>query len=264
MKTSKRYLGILADMDGTMNKGDQLIPGASQVYEDLTQRGIRWVFLSNNATVLPRDLAARIRDLGIPVTEDQVVNSALTLIRALKKEQPAARVMVVGEPALARGIMDAGIAAASAPDQTDIVVAAMDRGFNYEKLKNAQAAIRGGALFWATNTDAFLPVANGVLPGAGSIVAAISVAAGRGPDRVFGKPSPDMAYMALDLLELPAESCLIVGDRIDTDMVCARQAGIDFALVLTGATSKEDLDKLNPTPNYVFDSIAELRTLFDL
>ena len=263
MKSSKRYLGVLADMDGTMNRGDQLIPGAGEVYEDLIQRGIRWLFLSNNATALPRDLAARIRNLGIPASDDQVVNSALALIRALKKEQPAARVMVVGEPALARGILDAGIAVANGADQTDIVVAAMDRGFNYEKLKNAQAAIRGGALFWATNTDAFLPVANGVLPGAGSIVAAISVAAGRGPDRVFGKPSPEMAYMALDILELPAESCLVVGDRIDTDMGCARNAGIDFALVLTGATSEEDLNKLDPMPAYVFESISELKILFD-
>jgi HAD superfamily hydrolase (TIGR01457 family) len=263
MKSSERYLGILADMDGTMNRGDQLIPGAREVYEDLTQRGIRWLFLSNNGTALPRDLAARIRGLGILVTEDQVINSALALIQALKKEQPAARVMVVGEPALVLGITEAGFAVGNDAQKTDIVVAAMDRGFTYEKLKKAQAAIRDGALFWATNTDSFLPVADGVLPGAGSIVAAISVATGRGPDRIFGKPSPDMAYMALDLLGLPAESCLFVGDRIETDMTCAQNAGIDFALVLTGATSKEDLGKLNPRPAYVFNSIREVKNLFD-
>ncbi len=262
MTIAKRYLGILADMDGTMNRGDLLVPGAREVYEELTQRGIHWLFLSNNATVLAPDLVARIRDFGLPVAEDQVINSVVALIHGLKKERPSPRVMVVGEPRLVQGITDAGITVTNAHGKADIVVAALDRGFNYEKLRSAQTAIRDGASFWATNTDSFLPVADGVLPGAGSIVAAISVAAGRGPDRVFGKPSPDMAFIALDFLGLPAESCLVVGDRLDTDMLFARNAGIDAALVLTGATSREDLAASRFLPDYVLESILELRTLF--
>jgi len=258
----KSYLAIMADLDGTVNRGDRLIPGAEEVYRELTERGVRWVFLSNNATVLAADLAEKINALGLPVSEHQIVSSASALIAGLKKEFPAARVMVVGEERLSEGLRNAGIKVEDGVCTVDLVVTAMDRQFSYEKLRKAQAALLGGALFWATNLDASLPVPDGFLPGAGSIVAAISTAAGRGPDRVFGKPSPDMAFLALESLGLPASACLVVGDRMETDVLFSRNAGIDSALVLTGATSREDLLRFPYTPDYIFDSILDLRPLF--
>lgn len=258
----KSYRAILADLDGTVNRGDRLVPGAEEVYRELTESGVRWVFLSNNATVLAADLAEKISALGLPVSENQVVTSASALIDGLKKECPTARVMVVGEERLSQGLRNAGIRVENGTCRVDLVVTAMDRHFDYEKLRKAQAALLAGALFWATNLDASLPVADGFLPGAGSIVAAISTAAGRTPDRVFGKPSPDMASLVLELLGLPAALCLVVGDRMETDILFSRNAGIDSALVLTGATSREDLARFPYTPDYLFDSISDLRTLF--
>ena len=170
--------------------------------------------------------------------------------------------MVVGEERLSQGLRDAGIRVEDGRCGVDLVVTAMDLHFNYEKLRKAQAALLGGALFWATNLDASLPVAHGFLPGAGSIVAAISTAAGRGPDRVFGKPSPDMAHLALEQLGLPAASCLVVGDRMETDILFARNAGIDSALVLTGAGSRDDLSRFPFAPAYVLEGISDLSTLF--
>lgn len=258
----KSYKAILADLDGTINRGERLIPGAEEVYKELSGRGVRWVFLSNNATVLAADLAERINAFGIPVTKNQVVTSASALINSLRKEFPAACVMVVGEERLSQGLRNAGIRVEDGMCRVDLVVAAMDRHFDYEKLRKAQAALLDGALFWATNLDPSLPVADGFLPGAGSIVAAISTAAGRKPDRVFGKPSPDMAYLALDSLGLAAASCLAVGDRMETDILFARNAGIDSALVLTGATSREDIFRYSYGPDYVFEGISDLRSLF--
>ncbi|MBM3303322.1 MAG: HAD-IIA family hydrolase, partial [Deltaproteobacteria bacterium] len=210
---NKTYRGILADLDGTVNRGKLLIPGAQTVYRELSARGIRWVFVSNSATRLAQDLAEKIRGLGIEVSTDQVVNSAVALIHSLTTEQAGARVMVIGEPRLVEGIEHAGVITTEEPDKTDIVTVAMDTGFTYDKMKRAFQALQNGALFWATNLDASFPVSHGFLPGAGSIVAAVATACGRPPDRVFGKPSPDMAHIAMRILGLPAHSCLMVGDR---------------------------------------------------
>lgn len=263
MTENKHYRAILADLDGTINRGDTLIPGAKMRYEELSKRGVRWMFLSNNATTMPENIAAHVNRLGLEVSDNQVVNSASALIRELTTECAGASVLVVGEAKLIDGLKRTGIKLVEEPDKADILVAAMDRGFNYDKLRRAQAAIHGGALFWATNRDAALPVEGGLLPGAGSIVAAIATAAGHPPDRVLGKPSPHMAALALEILGLPKEACLVIGDRMETDILFALNAGIDSALVLTGATSREDLPTFPYAPTYLFESIAEIDTLFD-
>lgn len=258
-----RYRAVLCDLDGTTNRGKTPIPGAANVVQNLTEKNVRWVYLSNNATILASHMVARIKDMGFPVSEDQVVNSASVLIHTLKSDRSDAVVLVVGEPPLIEGIRAARITVTEDPSAADIVVTAMDRGFSYDKLKRAQNAIHRGALFWATNQDASLPVEDGVLPGAGSIVAAVSVAAGKQPDRVFGKPSPDMALLALEMLGLEPTACLVVGDRMETDILLAKNAGMDSALVLTGATSSRDLINFPFTPDHVLESIADLPDLFD-
>ncbi len=258
----KTYQGILADLDGTVNRGGRLLPGAASTYELLRRKGVRWVFVSNSAMRTASDLAAKIGSLGLEVTENQVVNSATALINALTKHFPEKRVMVVGEPRLVEGIGEAGVEVTEEPDRTDIVVTALDTGFTYDKLRRAHSALQNGALFWATNTDASYPTSHGFQPGAGSIVASIATASGRSPDRVFGKPSPDMAELALEILELDAEFCLMVGDRIETDIVFAKNAGMDSALVLTGVSTTEDLARSSCKPEYVFDGISDIVGLF--
>jgi HAD superfamily hydrolase (TIGR01450 family) len=256
------YRGILADLDGTVNRGRLLIEGADHVYKELSRKGVRWVFVSNSATSLASHLAQKLRQLGLPVSEDQVVNSAAALIRVLKQEYDGAPVMVVGEPRLVEGVRAAGNIVTEDPQEAEIVISALDRGFTYEKLKRAHQAIQRGARFWATNLDATFPSAEGFLPGAGSVVASIITAAGRPPDRVFGKPSPDMAFLALEVLELPPEECLVVGDRMETDVVFAQNAGMDSALVLTGASTRDQLKDSPQLPRYVFDSIVDVASLF--
>ncbi len=260
---SRPYRGILSDLDGTINRGNVLIPGAMAVFDDLSKKGIKWVFHSNNAGCAAADLALRLNRMGLAVNENQVVNSASALIAALSREPAGARVMVVGQEKLVQKLEASGVNVVNDSRNVDILVTAIDSGFNYHKLKEAQAALHNGARFWATNLDASYPGEGAFLPGAGSIVAAISTAAGRGPERVLGKPSPDMAHIALELLGLPAESCIVVGDRMESDILFARNSGIAAALVLTGASSRNDLPGFSYAPDYVFSGISEIATLFD-
>lgn len=256
------YKAVLADLDGTINRGKLLIPGADLVYRDLSDSGIKWLFLSNNAATLASDLAEKIASLGLPVNERQVINSASALILEVRRSCTGTRIMVIGQPQLRRALEDAGAITTEDPFSSDIVVVALDTEFTYEKMKRAHRAIQNGALFWATNMDPTYPDADGFSPGAGSVVASISTASGRQPERIFGKPSTDMAAIAIERLGISEGECLVVGDRMDTDVRFAIGAGMASALVLTGATSLADLSKYPFAPNYVLESISSLKTLF--
>ncbi len=262
-KHEKNYLGILADLDGTVNRGDLLIEGVHEVYSRLSARGINWLFLSNNAQKSADDLANKLSRLGLPVSGKQVVNSASVVISSLEKGHLGAHVMVIGEPSLVQAIQTAGSIIETDPTKTDIVVIGMDIGLTYEKIKLAYQAIMRGDLFWATNLDPTFPVPGGFLPGAGSVVAPVITAVGRRPDRVFGKPETDMADLALERLHLSRESCLVVGDRMDTDILFAKRAKIDSVLVLTGATTRMNLGEYGYSPDYILETIADIERLFD-
>ncbi|MGC8604091.1 MAG: HAD-IIA family hydrolase [Desulfomonilaceae bacterium] len=256
------YKAVLADLDGTINRGNTLIAGADAIYRELSEAGVKWVFLSNNATSLASDLALKLSGLGLNVSEEQVINSATALIQEVSLNFRQSSIMVIGHSELIEGLKNAGARITDDPSDTDIVVVALDRYFTYEKMKKAHRAIHKGALFWATNLDVTFPEADGFSPGAGSVAASISSAVGKGPDRVFGKPSTDMATLAMERLGVKRTACLVVGDRMETDIEFARRAGMASVLVLTGATSRSDLAKYSYAPNYILDSIADLGKLF--
>ncbi len=254
----KKYRAVLADLDGTLHRGRVLIPGADKVYAEYSRRGVRWLFITNSATMMAHDFADRISSMGLKVRTEQVISSSSALVRILRRSYSTDLVMVVGEDALVRGVREAGSTVTDDPDQATVVVVALDRNFSYEKLSKASSAIRRGATFLATNLDPTFPTADGFRPGAGSLVAAVAAAAGKSPDRVMGKPHPCMAEIALEVLGMDAASCLVVGDRMDTDILFAKNAKMDSALVLTGATSKSDLADYDFSPDYVLENICEL------
>ncbi len=236
----KLIKAILADLDGTINRGSLLIEGARETYETLKRKGVKWVLISNSARRLAKDLAAKVNRLGLDVSNDQVINSA----SALLLRNVGAEVNLHN---------DEGV---------EIVIVAMDSGFHYGKLQSAYQALSNGALFWATNLDPTYPLEGGFVPGAGSIVASVTTAIGRAPDKVFGKPEQDMALLALERLNMSPEECLVVGDRMDTDILFARNVGMYSALVLTGATSLQDLSQYDFRPHYIFESIRDIQQLF--
>ncbi|MDD3473284.1 MAG: HAD-IIA family hydrolase [Syntrophaceae bacterium] len=257
-----RYKAILADLDGTINRGSILLPGVHEIYSKLSQLGVKWYFLSNNATLLAEGLCEKIRKWGLSVDPWQVVNSASVLIREIETVHREIRIMVIGEKCLSQGCSRAGAILTEDPKQTEAVVVALDRDFSYAKMRRAHKAIQAGSKFWATNLDVTFPDEENFSPGAGSVVAAIATAAGVQPERIFGKPFPDMAEMALAQSSLERFECLLIGDRLDTDMLCAKNANMDFALVLSGATTSEMLSESSHKPEYVFSGVSDLLQLY--
>jgi len=148
------------------------------------------------------------------------------------------------------------------PDEIDVVIASCDRSFDFDKLNIAFQALRRGARFWAANADATCPVPGGEIPDAGAVIGALEGCSKRKVELVAGKPSPLVAKAALEQLGLPASECLIVGDRVETDIVMGHRAGMHTALVLTGVTRRADLAHAPVQPDYVLESIAEVPRLF--
>ncbi|NOZ20482.1 MAG: HAD-IIA family hydrolase [Planctomycetes bacterium] len=256
----KRYRGYIFDLDGTIYRGPSLIPGAREMVEWLRDEGAGCVFLSNKAIQTRNTYAEKLNRLGIPVELDDVINSSFVTASFLAEHETAARIFVIGERPLLDELAAAGIRMAESPEETDIVVISFDRTFHYGKLDFAYNAIMNGARILATNADKTCPVEDGIeLPDAASIIGALKAITGKEPERVLGKPSTLILDVACHRLGLAPAECVMVGDRLETDMVMGRAAGMGTALVLTGVTRRSDLDQAGVKPDYILESVADIR-----
>jgi len=253
--------GYLLDLDGTVYLGDRLIPGADQAIAELRRRGRRIVFLSNKPLHSRADYAEKLTRLGVPATVDDVVHSPYVMARYLARQKPGARVYAIGEPPLLAELEAAGLELCEDPERIEYVVAAFDRTCTWEKINTAFQALRRGARFVATNPDPTCPVDGGEIPDAAGVIAALEATSGRKLEEVVGKPSPHTVKVALERLGLPAGSAAMVGDRLGTDILMARRAGLVGILTLSGVTRPEDLDWADVRPDYVIESLAELPEL---
>jgi HAD superfamily hydrolase (TIGR01450 family) len=261
----RSYEGYLFDLDGTIYLGDQLLPGASDLVTALRERGRQTLFLSNNPTRDPQMYADKLGRLGLPTPISHIVNPVVTMPAWLLREAADAAVFVIGEEPLVRAIEGAGIRTTTRPEEIDLVVASYDRGFDYRKLQIAFDALwqHRRARLVATNPDAYCPMPGGRgEPDAAAVIAAIEACTGVRCEVNVGKPSPVMLETALDILGLVPTECLMVGDRLYTDIAMAVDAGVDSALVLTGESTREMVDALPPDrrPTRVLQRIDELLT----
>ena len=254
----QQYPGYILDLDGTVYLGDVLIPGADRTVARLRARGARVTFLSNNPARTPAQYAEKLARLGIPAAPDDVVNSMRVLIEELQREAPAARLYVIGERPLLAELQRAGFRTAADPSETDFVILAFDRTFHYGKLLFAHRAASNGARIWATNPDRACPVPGGDVPDCAAVIGALEGCTGRKVERIVGKPSATMLAAAARRLDLPLSECLLVGDRIETDILMARNAGCPSALVLTGVTKPEMLPHPDIHPDHTLESLAQL------
>ncbi|MBC7109189.1 MAG: HAD-IIA family hydrolase [Methanomassiliicoccales archaeon] len=253
--------GYLIDLDGTVYRGEQLIPGAERALGELYARGRKILFISNKPLYSRKDYAKKLSRLGILAKESDVLNSSFVLARYLAKEAPGAKVFAIGEPPLLKELRRAGLRLTEDPRKIEYVVAAFDRTFDYRKLNIAFQALTRGARFYATNPDRTCPVEDGEIPDAAAVIAALEATTGRKVEKVFGKPSHYMIQTALEILGLPPEKCAMVGDRLETDIRMAKENGLTAILVLTGVTRPEDLKSSPFQPDYVLPSLAELPDL---
>jgi len=251
------YRGYLLDLDGTVYRGERLLPGAREAVATLRGRGARVLFLSNKPIETRADYARKLTRLGVPAGDGDVLTSGLVMATWLGRNAPGARLYVVGEPPLVGELEEAGFEVTEDPSRVDVVVIAFDRTFDYRKLDVAYQAARRGARLVATNPDRTCPVEGGEIPDCAAMIGAIEGASGRRVETIVGKPSPVTVDAALARMGgLAPRDVLMVGDRLETDIAMASRAGMDSALVLTGVTRREQLRGAPAAPTYVLESIA--------
>ena len=257
-RATRWYDAYIFDMDGTVFLGDALLPTAGETLATLRALGKRTVFLSNNPTRTHDEYVAKLSRLGVSATRDDIVHSSQVMVSFLRRRMPDAHLFVVGEEPLKAELRAAGFALTEDPLQTDAVIASFDRTFVYRKLQIAFDAIRAGARFFATNADRYCPVPGGGEPDAASIIAAIEACTNTQVEAVVGKPSIYTIEAVLERLRLPAEACIVTGDRLETDVAMGVNAGMDAALALTGATGEQALATSPIRPTYALRQLADL------
>lgn len=257
----ERYSAFLIDLDGVVYLLDDPIPGSLDVIEALQAGNRAFVFLTNNASTTPAQYTVKLARMGLRVRPENFVTAGQAVARYLELEHDTAgrTAFVIGEDGLMVEVAGSGLRllAGSEARSADFVFVGWDRSFDFEKLKTAVIAIRNGAFYVATNADATYPTPEGLWPGAGSIVAAVTTGAGREPV-VVGKPNPLMVDIALARLGVNASEALLVGDRLDTDIRTGLAAGVDTMLVLTGVSKSEDVAKSGVAPTYIGGSLEAL------
>ncbi len=251
----ERYKAFILDVDGVLVKGSEPIPGAREALRRLKEHG-RVILLTNNSTRSRLQTAQRLASLGFPISPDEVVTSSYVAARYLLEEFGPCGVWVIGEKGLADELAAAGHTVVP-PEEATWIVAGMDRKLTYEKLAQALAGLLSGARFLATNRDATFPTPQGLLPGAGAVVGAIE-GMGFPPEQVVGKPSAIAFRIALEVAQVDPKAALMVGDRLETDILGAQRAGLDTALVLSGVSRLEDVARLGIRPTWVAEDLPAL------
>ena len=260
--------GVIFDLDGTVYLGEAALPTAPEAIAALRAAGKRVLFVSNKPLYPRENYAAKLTRLGIPATPDDVITSGYVLARHLARTAPGQRLFVIGEPPLldemrAQGLDVVDDLPGDAREVIDVsgvdgVVVAFDRTLDYRKLNIAYQALLRGANFYATNADKSCPMPGGSIPDAGATLAALAHITGRELDALAGKPSPIIVAVALERLGLPPERCLMVGDRLETDIRMGQEAGMWTAVTLTGASNREEALLLQPGPDFIVENLGEL------
>ncbi|HWO94922.1 MAG TPA: TIGR01457 family HAD-type hydrolase [Bacillus sp. (in: firmicutes)] len=250
----KKYKGYLIDLDGTMYRGTELIQEARDFVMALKEKDIPYLFVTNNSTRTPRQVAEKLKQFDIPAEEEHVFTTSQATANYLYERNPSGSVYVIGEEGIHEAIQEKGFVFKE--ENPDFVVVGLDRSINYEKLATACLAVRRGAMLVSTNGDIALPTERGLLPGNGSLTSVIAVSTKTKP-LFIGKPESIIMEQALRVLGVPKEETLMVGDNYDTDIMAGMNAGLDTLLVHTGVTTKELLEGYEKKPTYTVDSLEE-------
>jgi len=247
----------LTDMDGVLVHEETPIPGAAEFLEALKRRGRPFLVLTNNSIFTPRDLRARLLRAGIDVPEESIWTSALATAQFLDDQRPGGSAYVVGETGLTTALHEVGYT----NNDVDVVLGET-RTYSFEAITRAIRLIESGARFIATNPDPSGPSPAGTLPATGAVASLITTATGQQPYYV-GKPNSLMMRSALNRLEAHSETTVMIGDRMDTDIVSGLEAGLRTILVLTGSTPRSVIDSFPYQATRIVDSIADVVALVE-
>jgi len=245
----------LTDMDGVLVHEGQPVPGAPDFINKLRASGRRFLILTNNSIYTARDLQARLRRLGFDVPETAIWTSALATAEFLNGQRPGGTAYVIGEAGLTTALHEVGYILSD--HDPDYVVLGETRTYSFEAITSAIRLINDGARVICTNPDPTGPSSEGALPAAGSVAALISKATGVEP-YFIGKPNPMMMRSALNTIEAHSETTAMIGDRMDTDVLCGLEAGLETILVLTGISTAADVERYPYRPSRIMASVADL------
>jgi len=256
---ARSFSGYAFDLDGTLYVDDSLLPWAAQTITRIRAGGGRVAFVTNKPLETASDYATKLTTLGVPVDPGEVVTSIDALVLYMERHHPRARVMPIAEPIVFAALTEAGFRVTDDPAETDVVVVAFDRTFNYAKLTAAYRAVRlHQAALVATNPDPYCPTSDGGIPDCAAMLAAVEACTGAKAEAIVGKPSQYMAEAVLKRLNVAAGSTAMVGDRLATDVAMARSFGLVAVLVLTGASTIDDISPSPFKPDYAIDGLHEL------
>jgi NagD protein len=245
----------LSDMDGVLIHEGVAVPGAAEFVGKLRSSGKPFLVLTNNSIYTPRDLAARLLRMGIEIGADTIWTSALATAQFLNSQRPAGTAYVIGEAGLTTALHEVDYVLTDT--EPDYVVLGETRTYSFSAITKAIRLINAGARFIATNPDATGPSTEGALPACGAVAALISKATGVEPYFV-GKPNPMMMRSALNAISAHSETTAMIGDRMDTDVLCGLEAGLETILVLTGISTRAEVDRYPYRPSRIVDSVADL------
>jgi len=259
---------LIIDMDGVLWHGEQAIAGLCEFFQVLRERKLPFILATNNASQTNDQYIHKLARMGVKVESKEVLTSAMATASYLAsvRAPKTTRLFVLGEQGARQPLLDQGftltdiyqLSTPETPHQgADIVVCGKDETITWDKLSTATLNLRAGAEFIATNADTTLPTERGLVQGNGAILAALQAATGRTPT-VIGKPEPIMYQQALALLGTSADKTIAIGDRLDTDILGAVRTGMRSLLVLTGASQRKDLAKINYAPTWIMDDLQAM------
>jgi len=245
---------VILDLDGTLYLGEKGIKGADEKLEELRSKGINIILFTNASTRTTHGVVGKLRRRGINVKKEEVYCTSYLIAKFIKKKYPGSKAFIIGEYGLKNELAAVGIKIVE--KDADIVVVGLDRGITYKKLEQALTELRNGAILLASNNDPYFPVEDGLRPGAGAILAAVEKASGMEPEMIAGKPNTYGFEVIKEEKKIREEETLVVGDRLDTDILFAKNCGLKSALVLTGVAKEKDIKEVKP--DFVLKSVLDL------
>ena len=247
--------GFICDMDGVIYLGNQLLPGVAEFVNWLNENDKRFLFLTNSSERSPKELRQKLQRMGLDSGEEHFYTSALATAAFLKKQAPGCTAFVIGAPGLLNALYDVGVTMNDV--DPDYVIVGETASYNYEVITKAVRLVLNGARLIATNSDLTGPTEFGIAPACRSLVAPIELATGK-KAYFMGKPNPLMMRTGLQLLGVHSEEAAMVGDRMDTDVIAGMESGLATVLVLSGCTSRTDVNDYPYRPTYILNGVGDI------
>ncbi|MCI8633500.1 MAG: HAD family hydrolase [Lachnospiraceae bacterium] len=251
----KKKKGFICDMDGVIYHGNKLLPGVKEFVAWLYQEKKEFLFLTNSSERSPKELQQKLERMGLTVPEQHFYTSALATAKFIDSQAPGCTAYVIGAPGLVNALYEAGITMNDT--DPDYVIVGETSSYNYDVLLKAVKYVQRGARLVATNSDLTGPSEQGIIPACRALVAPIELATGK-PAYFVGKPNPLMMRTGLKLLGVHSHEAVMIGDRMDTDIVAGMETGLDTVLVLSGCTKKEEVEQYSYRPKYILDGVGDI------